>query len=101
MKKSEEYLKEFELMLRCKYSSSSTIKSYLFCVGKFFEYSAGKKMEPMDLIKNYLVWAVKSKEPKTINLHRSAVVSFFKLVKGIEITTSQVPRKKEKRNCRK
>lgn len=101
MNKSEMYLKDFELMLRCKYSSESTIKSYMSCVKGFFQFSAGKEMEPIELIKNYLVWGVKSKEPKTINLHRSAIVLFFKLVKQIDIKTSQVPRKKEKKKLPK
>lgn len=95
MNKSEEYLKQFELALRCKYSSAATIKNYLSCVKRFLEYSSGRKMEINDLVKNYLVWSVKSREPKTINLHRAAIVCFFKLVKGIEIKTDQVPRKKE------
>lgn len=93
---TEQYLKDFELKLRCKYSSEATAKNYLSCVKSFFRFAQGKHgIDLNELVTQYLVWGVKSKEPKTINLHRSAVVCFFKLVKGIEIKTSDVPRKKE------
>lgn len=93
--KTENYLKTFELSLMVKYSSAATIKNYMCCVKRFFEFSRGKNMNTVDLIKNYLVWGIKSKEPKTINLHRAAIVCFFKLVKGIDIKVSDVSRKKE------
>jgi integrase/recombinase XerD len=93
--KIDEYKKQFELALRCKYSSGATIKNYLCCFDKFIRFSVNKKMDMNELIKSYLVWGVKSKEPKTINLHRASIVSFFKLVKGVEIKVDQVPRRKE------
>ena len=95
--KPSEYMSKFELVLRCKYSSNATIRNYFSCFKQFLRFSAGKDMTIEELIKNYMVWGIKSKEPKTINLHRAAVVCFFKLVKGIEIKTMAVPRKKEKK----
>ena len=101
MLKSEEYLRQFDLALRCKYDSQATIKNYYSCVKKFFRYSEGKQLPIEELIKNYLVWGAGSKEPKTINLHRSAIICFFKLVKGIKIKTDSVPRRKEKKQLPK
>lgn len=92
---SEKYLNDFDLALRCKYSSNATIKNYYSCIKSFFRFAQGKQIEINELIKQYLVWGIKSKEPKTINLHRSAIVCFFKLVKNINIKVSDIPRKKE------
>jgi integrase/recombinase XerD len=94
--KSSEYLAQFELVIRCKYSSQATVSNYLSAVASFFRFAAGKRgMEPVELLKNYLVWGLKNKAAKTINLHRAAVVSFFRLVKNIDIDTVSVPRRKE------
>jgi integrase/recombinase XerD len=99
--KTQEYLNNFDLALRAKFTSEATIKNYYSCVKSFFAFATGKNIETHELIKQYLVWGIKSKEPKTINLHRSAVVCFFKLVKGIEIKTNSVPRRKERKQLPK
>lgn len=101
MKKSDEYMKQFDLALRCKYSSHATVRSYKSCVSSFFKYAESKTLPTEELIKNYLVWGLKSKEAKTVNLHRAAIVCFFKLVKGVEIKTDSVPRRKEKKQLPK
>lgn len=97
MNKGSTYISQFELALKCKFTSAATIKNYMCCFEKFIKFSQGKNLPVEELIKNYLVWGVKSKESKTVNLHRSAIVCFFKLVKGVEIKTDSVPRRKERK----
>lgn len=99
--KAECYLKKFDLALRVKYPSNATIRNYYSCVKRFLRFAQSKDMPIDELIKQYLVWGIKSKEAKTINLHRSAVVCFFDLVIGQKIKVSDVPRRKESKKLPK
>jgi integrase/recombinase XerD len=93
--KPSEYLKEFELKLRCQTNSEATVKNYLSALTSFFSFCSGKFGDPSYLLKNYIAWGLKSNSPRTVNLHRAAIVKFFLIVKGIKITTQEVPRKFE------
>lgn len=90
----KDYMRQYEEMLRCKTGSEATLKNYLWAVERFLHWCNGKRGEPVDLLRQYLAWAIKSCA-KTSNLHRAAIVSFFSLVKGIDISVNDVPRKKE------
>lgn len=93
--KPSEALNKFETMLRCETGSQATIDNYLSAARSFFNFCSGKYGEPDELLKQYIVWHLKKNTARTINLHRAAVVKFFKVVKGITITTSDVPRRKQ------
>lgn len=96
MKKSEQYLNQFEEQLRCAFSSEATIKNYLCCVRAFFGFASECfETDPSVVLRRYIVSRLQGKEAKTVNLHRAAIVKFFKLVKNIEIDTISVPRRKE------
>lgn len=96
MKQSEIYLAEFEELMRCAFSSEATIKNYLSCVRAFFGFASGcPESDPAVLLRKYIILRLQNKESKTVNLHRSAIVKFFKMVKNIEIDTFDVPRRKE------
>jgi integrase/recombinase XerD len=87
-------MQRFEEILRCKTGSEATVRNYLGIVRRFLDYAKGKKGRPEEVVRQYLLWHVKAKAPKTHNLHRSAVVCFFKLALGYHITTDMVPRRK-------
>lgn len=93
--KVKAYLDDFELRLRCQTRSEATVRNYLSAVGSFLNFCLGKHGEPAELLRQYIVWGLKKSEARTINLHRSAVVKFFYLVKGIKITTADVERRKQ------
>lgn len=94
--KATEYLKDFEERMRCKFSSEDTIKNYLSAVSSFFKFVYSRvETDPALLLRKYITIKLQGYEAKTINLHRSAVVKFFKLCKNIELTTIDVPRRKE------
>jgi integrase/recombinase XerD len=93
--KSSQAIKQFELMLRCQTSSRATVENYLSAARSFFNFCTGKSGEPIELLKQYMVWGLSGKTERTINLHRAAVVKFFKVVKGIKISTTDVPRKRQ------
>lgn len=100
--KSEIYLEQFEDKLKCAFSSEATIRNYLCAVRSFFDFCLGRiEIDPSVLLTKYIIIKLQDKEAKTINLHRAAIVKFFKLVKGIEINTNDVPRRKEPRKLPK
>ena len=92
----EEYLTDYEMKLRCKTSSLTTIKNYMGMVERFLRWCSGKKGDPVNLIIQYLARSI-SGCPRTHNLHRASIVSFFALCKGICLSTKDVPRKREPR----
>jgi hypothetical protein len=89
-----DYMIEYETLLRCKTESAATLKNYLWAVERFLRWCNGRRGEPSELLRQYIAWSLKSC-PKTSNLHRAAIVSFFTLVKGINISVNDVPRKRE------
>jgi integrase/recombinase XerD len=94
--KSNEYIKEFEERMRCCYSSEATISNYLCATRAFFLFVAGRpETDPAILLRKYITIKLQGKEAKTVNLHRAAIIKFFKLVKGIELDVAAVPRRKE------
>jgi len=94
--RSEIYLEQFEDKLRCAFSSQATIRNYLCAVKSFFEFCISRtETDPSVLLTKYIIIKLQDKEAKTVNLHRAAIVKFFKFVKGIEINTNDVPRRKE------
>jgi site-specific recombinase XerD len=95
IKKSEQYLREFELILKCETNSNQTIKNYMGALKSFLIYCQGKIGEPKELIQHYIVDKLNDKSPKTINLNRAAIVKFFKMIKKIDISLIDVPRKRQ------
>lgn len=94
--KPKEYLKDFEERMRCAFSSEETIKNYLSAVSSFFKFVSGRiETDPALLLRKYITIKLQGYEAKTVNLHRSAIVKFFKLCKNIDINTNAVPRRKE------
>jgi integrase len=94
--KPSEYLKDFEERMRCAFSSEDTIRNYLSAVNSFFKFVSGRtETDPALLLRKYITISLQGYEAKTVNLHRSAIVKFFKLCKNIEIDTISVPRRKE------
>jgi site-specific recombinase XerD len=95
MEKREEYLKQFELKLRCETNSNDTVRNYVPAVRRFLDFCKGKKDKPETLLQNYMVGTLENYAPKSINLHRAAVVKFFEMVLGINLTVRDVPRKRQ------
>lgn len=95
MNKSEQYLIAFELKLRCETNSEATVRNYLSSLVSFFLFCSGKTGGPVELLQQYIVWGLKKNTPRTVNLQRAAIVKFFMIVKGIKITTQDVPRKRQ------
>lgn len=96
MTKSETYMKEFQDKLKCQFSSEATNRNYLSAVKSFFSYCSGlTEKNPQILLRKYILEKLENNEAKTINLQRAAIVKFFSLVKGINISCSDVPRRKE------
>jgi len=89
-------LEIFESKLKCEYSSQATLKNYL-CVARayntYLETAIDK--DPAVLIRKYITRKLQGKAAKTINLHRAAIFSFYRLVEGVVLTDSDVPRRKE------
>jgi integrase/recombinase XerD len=94
--KSEVYLKEFIEKLHCAFTSKATIRNYTCAVKSFFVFCKERQEhEPSILLRKYITIKLQGKESKTVNLHRAAIVKFFKLVKNIDININDVPRQKE------
>jgi integrase len=94
--KPSEYIKDFEEKMRCAFSSEDTIRNYMSAVRAFFNFVIGRpEKDPALLLRKYITIKLQGNEAKTVNLHRSAIVKFFKLCKGINIDTIAVPRRKE------
>lgn len=93
MKKSEQYLATFLEVLKCKYPSDATRDSYYGIVRQFFRFCSvvEDKKTPEELLRSYLAWGCKSKEPKTRNLHRCAIIAFFELVMSHKSDWKSVP----------
>jgi integrase len=102
MSKREDYFNEFVEKLKCQYSSEATIRNYSCIVKSFLFYCLGlTENKPQILLRKYILDKLKDNESKTINLHRAAIIKFFKLVKGISITCNDVPRRKESKKLPK
>lgn len=96
MTKSEIYLKEFVEKLNCQFNSEATKRNYVSVVKNFFSFCIkSQDKNPQILLRRYILEELKEKEAKTINLHRAAIVKFFLLVKGVKISCTEVPRRKE------
>lgn len=96
MGKSKEYLQLFLEKLECAYDSNATRKNYYSAVKAFVEFSKERsETEPDVLLRKYIIGKMQNREAKTVNLHRSAIVKFFELVKGVNIGIDSVPRRKE------
>jgi integrase len=93
MRASELYLEQYRQKLLLEFGDGSTVKNYCGVLHAFFTFSIGKQGSPAELLSDYLE-QVETKEPTTLNLHRSAIVKFFSAVKGVEITKEDVPRRK-------
>jgi integrase/recombinase XerD len=93
--KKEVYLQQFKQKLLCEFGEGSTMRNYCSVLKSFLSFCEYKKGEPSQLLMDYLTFCIKSEEPKTTNLHRSAVVKFFSIVKGIDISVKDVPRRRE------
>jgi integrase/recombinase XerD len=94
--RSDIYLQVFSEKLECAFSSEATRKNYFCSVRAFIEFvKTSPEKEPAVLLRKYIILKLQGREAKTVNLHRSAIVKFFELVKGIQIDTVAVPRRKE------
>ncbi|RPH88521.1 MAG: hypothetical protein EHM66_00500 [Deltaproteobacteria bacterium] len=89
-------LEIFESKLKCEYSSRATLKNYL-CVARayntYLETAVDK--DPAVLIRKYVILKLQGKAAKTINLHRAAIFTLYRLVEGIILKNDDVPRRKE------
>ena len=94
--KPSAYIKEYDERMRCCFSSEATIKNYIYATRSFFTFVTGREeSDPAILLRKYITIHLQGKEAKTVNLHRAAIIKFFKLVKKIDIDVSDVPRRKE------
>jgi integrase/recombinase XerD len=86
----------FESKLKCEYSSQATLKNYM-CVARAYNtyLETATDKDPAVLLRRYIILKLQGKAAKTINLHRAAIFSLYRLVEGIVLENSDVPRRKE------
>lgn len=102
MGNSKEYLEKFDELLECEFDSKATRKNYYSAVKSFLSFATTRtEKEPDILLRKYITRKLQNKAAKTVNLHRSAVVKFFELVKRQKITVQEVPRRVEPRKLPK
>jgi len=76
---NQELLNKLKRELEIRRFSVKTVKSYLFAVSKFLEYSKGKNLNE-NAVKDYIQNLIKIKNPSTVSSNISAIEFFFNKV---------------------
>lgn len=89
-------LEIFESKLKCEYSSRATFTNYM-CVARAYNIylETATDKDPAVLVRKYIILKLQGKAAKTINLHRAAIFSLYRLVDGVILKNDDVPRRTE------
>lgn len=89
MNDAEKLVRELEI----RNFSRKTVKSYVYSVEKFLEYSKGREIDG-DAVKDYIQHLIKRQKPSTVSANISAIEFFFENVLGKEMSLKHPKRNK-------
>lgn len=101
---SETYLNEFKKQLLIRNFSTKTVKNYYSVVNLFLNTISRTPEDTNDShIRNYLIHLLENKKysSRTVNLHRAAIIHFYKNVIKRSISIKEIPNMKNSKSLPK
>jgi len=90
----KEFIKKLKREFEIRNFSKKTIRSYLFFVNKFLEYTKKKELNE-DTVKDYIQKIIYTKDPSTVSVQISAIKFFFEKILNKKINITHPKRNKK------